>query len=187
MNHISYARVIAKNRRKIQTAFAELLSERGSIKNITVTDLAERAEITRGTFYNYYDNLAEVGAELQREIEDQLFLEYGALSDIQSTEEYIDEVFLFLRQQEPIYRELLASADAGGFLKRLENEMGRRVLEALQGDGISSKEVELELLFLVNGTIAVLRKYYQGEIHLSLDEIRDFLKVKIRWLFSRYR
>ena len=55
MNRSSYTRATEKNRRRIQEAFAELLAERGSITNITVTDLAERAEITRGTFYNYYN------------------------------------------------------------------------------------------------------------------------------------
>ena len=65
----SYLRATEKTRRKIRKAFADLLATRGSVKNITVTDLAERAEITRGTFYNYYNNLYEVGAELQAEID----------------------------------------------------------------------------------------------------------------------
>ena len=186
MNHTSYVRATAKNRRKIQTAFAELLSERGSINNITVTDLADRAELTRGTFYNYYDNISEVAIELQREIESRLFSEYSSLSNIQSIEQYVDEVFAFLHQQEPIYRELITSIDTKGFLTQLENEMSHRVLEAMRSDGVDGKNVELELLFLTNGAIAMVRKYYQGEVNLALDEIRDFLKAKIHWLFANY-
>ena len=60
----SYSRVTDRNRRRIQEAFAELLSKYGSMRNITVSELAEHADITRGTFYNYYDNLAEVATEI---------------------------------------------------------------------------------------------------------------------------
>ena len=183
----SYNRATNKNRHRIQKAFAELLSEYGSVKNITVTDLAERADITRGTFYNHYNNIYEVGAELQGEIESRLFCSYDKLSDFASIEKYIDEVFDFLREQEPIYRELLASNDTRGFLNKLENEISDRVLTAMHLNKIKSKEAKLELLFLTNGTMALLRKYYQGETDLSLDQIKEYLKNKLCWLFDRYR
>ena len=183
----SYNRATNKNRHRIQKAFAELLSEYGSVKNITVTSLAERAEITRGTFYNHYNNIYEVGAELQGEIESRLFCSYDKLADFASIEKYIDEVFDFLHEQEPIYRELLASNDTRGFLNKLENEISDRVLTAMHLNKIKSKEAKLELLFLTNGTMALLRKYYQGETDLSLDQIKEYLKNKLCWLFDRYR
>ena len=93
MSKTSYTRVINRNRRRIQEAFAELLSEYGSMKNITVSELAERADITRGTFYNYYNNLYEVGVELQGEIEERLFSDNGQLENFDSIEEYIDAAF----------------------------------------------------------------------------------------------
>ena len=52
MVKVSYRRATDRTRRKIREAFADLLAKHGSVKNITVTDLAERAEITRGTFYH---------------------------------------------------------------------------------------------------------------------------------------
>ena len=186
MNKSSYTRVTTKNRRKIQTAFAELLSERGSLNNITVTDLAERAEITRGTFYNYYNNLYEVGAELQGELEKQLFSEYDNLDTLEAIEHYIDEVFMFFKSQEGIYSELLASDASEEFLHQLENSMSRRVLAVLHKNGVNDKSAETELLFTTNGAIAIVRKYYRDEIELSLDEIRDYLKAKIGWMFRKY-
>ena len=187
MSKTSYLRATNRNRRRIQEAFAELLSEHGSMKDITVTELAERADITRGTFYNYYNNLYEVGIELQGEIEEQLFANNGQFADFDSVEEYIDEVFDFLRQQEPIYRELLASKEGRGFLNKLENEISGRVLVVMHNNKIDDEAAELELLFLTNGAMALLRKYYLGEVDLSLGQIRDFLKKKLRWLFDCYK
>ena len=186
MNRSSYSRVTEKNRRKIQEAFAELLAERGSLSNITVTDLAERAELTRGTFYNYYNNLYEVGAELQAELEKRLFSEYDNLSTLAGIEKYIDEVFLFFEKQEGIYRELLASDASTDFLTQLENSMSKRVLTLLHNNGVTDKTAELELLFTINGAIAIVRKHYRGEIDLSLNDIRDYLKSKIGWMFRKY-
>ena len=186
MHRSTYTRATTKNRRKIQSAFAELLAERGSISNITVTDLAERAEITRGTFYNYYNNIYEVGAEIQHEIEKQLFSEYSAMDTADSIECYIDEVFAFLDKQEGIYRELLASDASSSFLTQFENEMNSRVLAAMRRNGAKDKKIELELLFTIDGAIAIVRKYYRQEVTLSLNEIRDYLKARLRWLFEHY-
>jgi AcrR family transcriptional regulator len=186
MNKMSYTRATAKNRRKIQEAFAELLAERGSLSNISVTELAERAEITRGTFYNYYDNLYQVGAELQNEVEERLFSEYDNLSTLEGLEKYIDEVFVFFESQEGIYRELLSSDASTDFLHQLEKSMSQRMKTVLQKNGVTDKDAEMELLFTINGAIAVVRKHYRGEIDLTLAEIRDYLKAKIGWMFRKY-
>ena len=168
MDRYSYTRVTTKNRRK----------------NITVTDLAEKAEITRGTFYNYYDNLYQVGAELQSEVEKRLFSEYDNLSTASGVEKYIDELFIFLKDQENIYRELLSSNASIDFLRQLENSINKRVLMVLKKNGIKDKNVETELLFTTNGAIAIIRKYYRGEIGLTLDDIRNYLKAKIGLMFD---
>lgn len=186
MGRSSYTRVTEKNRRKIQEAFAELLAERGTLSKITVTDLADRAEITRGTFYNYYDNLYQVGAELQGEIEKRLFSEYDNLGTLEAIEKYIDEVFAFFQGQDEIYRELLASDASIDFLQQLEKSMSQRVLAVLHKDGVYDKNAEMELLFTTSGAIAIVRKYYRGEVNLTLDEIRDYLKAKIGWMFKKY-
>lgn len=185
MKRFSYVRATDKNRRRIQESFAELLAERGMLKNITVTELARRAEITRGTFYNYYDNIYQVSAELQNEIEGRLFAEYDNLDNIEDIGKYIDEVFVFLEGQKEIYSELLSSDASIDFLHQLENGMDQRVLAVLHKNGIESKAVEMDLLFTINGAIAIVRKYYRNETSLTLDEIRDFLKEKIGAVFDK--
>ena len=160
MDRYSYTRVTTKNRRKIQKAFAVFL------------------------FYNYYDNLYQVGAELQNEVEKRLFSEYDNLSTASGVKKYIDELFIFLKDQENIYRELLSSNASVDFLRQLENSINKRVLMVLKKNGIKDKNVETELLFTTNGAIAIIRKYYRGEIGLTLDDIRDYLKAKIGLMFD---
>ena len=182
----TYSRATTKKRRKIQEAFAELLAERGSISNITVTDLAERAEITRGTFYNYYDNIREVGTELQNELEDQLFSKYDNLDSLEAMLQYIDDVFVFFQSQEGIYSELLSSNSTSDIMIQLEDGMSNRVLSVLERSGVTDEKAKTELLFTTNGALAIVRKYYRGEIDMPLDEIRDYLKDKITWMYRKY-
>ena len=186
MSRSSYTRATDRNRRRIQEAFAELLAERGSITNITVTNLAERAEITRGTFYNYYNNLYEVGAEIQKEVERKLFLRWDHLASIENINQYVDEVFDYIRGQEDAYSGLLASDAIDNFFIQIENGMSKRMISIMHSDGVCHKEAELELLFTINGAIAIVRKYFRKEVSLSLEEIRDYLKARLGWIFREY-
>ena len=182
----AYEKATMRTRRKIREAFAELLAERGAVKDITVTDLAERAEITRGTLYNYYNNIYEVGAEIQNEIEKQIFSDYYMFNTVDDVEQYLEKVFDFLEQQEDIYRELLVSDAPTGFLSHLEKEVSERVLMLMHENGVHDKNAEFELLFLTNGTFAIVRKYYRGEVGMTLPEICDYLKTKLRSMFDKY-
>lgn len=182
----SYLKATAKTRRKIREAFAELLAERGAVKDITVTDLAEHAEITRGTFYNYYNNIYEVGAEIQSEIEKQIFSDYHSFDTVSDIENYLEKIFDFLKEQEVIYRELLASDAPAGYLEQLEKEVSKRVLALMHENGVHDKAAEFEILFLTNGAFAIIRKYYRGEVDMTLPEICDYLKSKLRSMFNEY-
>lgn len=62
-------RRVLKTKRAIHHAFAELLSEK-ELENITVKDIADRADINRKTFYNYYTGIFQVIDEIENEIVD---------------------------------------------------------------------------------------------------------------------
>ncbi len=182
----SYRRATEKTRRKIRKAFADLLAKHGSIKNFTVTDLAECAEITRGTFYNYYDNLYEVGVELQAEIEKELFAGPYEFDSADDVEQYVRQIFTFLKQQEGVYRQLLSSEAPVAFLGQLENSMTQRVLMIMREKGIHDKNAEFELLILTSGAFAIVRKYYRNEVSVTLEDISQYLSNKLRIMFEQY-
>lgn len=46
-----------KTRNLIRDTFAELLYEKKNINKITVTELVQRADINRSTFYSHYDDV----------------------------------------------------------------------------------------------------------------------------------
>ena len=176
---------VMKTRRAIHSAMTRLLTLK-PIEEITVTELADAAEINRKTFYNYYNNIYEVGAELQAEIEKELFAERREFNSTDDIEQYVDQIFAFLKQQESVYRQLLASDAPMAFMDQLESGMTQRVLSIMHEKEIDDRNVEFELLILASGTFAIVRKYYRNEVSVTLDDIRAYLSNKLRVLFEQY-
>ena len=57
-------RRIAKTKRAIYSAFAELLSQK-DIDDITIRDIVDIADINRKTFYNYYSGIYALLDEIE--------------------------------------------------------------------------------------------------------------------------
>ena len=60
-------RRILKTKKAIKRAFAYLLSQK-DLNEITITDIANEADINRKTFYSYYANIYEIIDEIEDEI-----------------------------------------------------------------------------------------------------------------------
>ena len=55
---------VIKTKHAIYKAFVELLNEK-DINQITITDVAKKANINRKTFYNYYSDINDVMEEIE--------------------------------------------------------------------------------------------------------------------------
>lgn len=74
MKKVSIDRRTIRTKKMIRSALAELIDEKG-FNNISVTDLTQRADINRGTFYLHYvdkyDLLERIENEIIQEIEEE--------------------------------------------------------------------------------------------------------------------
>ena len=55
---------VRMTKRLIRDALFEALKYKGSLKNITISEVCDLAELNRTTFYNYYKNCSDVVTEL---------------------------------------------------------------------------------------------------------------------------
>ena len=60
-------RRVIRTKKAIRMSFIDLLKE-NEINDITVTDIANKADINRKTFYNYYNNVYELLDEIENEV-----------------------------------------------------------------------------------------------------------------------
>ena len=95
-----------KTRKLIRSTFAEMLSEKGTIDKITVTELVKRANINRGTFYTHYDDVYSVAEDFETEMLEQFD---AASADIADLDAFVESLFDFIKENEPYYKMLCKS------------------------------------------------------------------------------
>ncbi len=168
---------IRRTKQHIRQAFASLLEEKKSLNNITITELVERAEVSRATFYTHYKNLHAVVVDFQTEIFENFF-SYVAAEQIPTMDEYFAKLTEFLYRNESTYRQLLASPEGleYGFLlnQAICQQCYRIFRETDKVQGCSAQQLKTSINFFVDGFTGLLIKYYRQELDLTLEQIVDY-------------
>ena len=114
MKKASNDRRTIRTKKMIRSALAELIEEKGFI-NISVTDLTQRADINRGTFYLHYvdkyDLLEKTEDEIIKEIEKETrHLDSVNMMNIDTTNEplpFMVKLFEYFRENSAIIKSVL--------------------------------------------------------------------------------
>ena len=69
-------RRVRKTKKQLRQALMDLMSEKPS-KSISVRELAERADINRGTFYIHYKDVGDLLQRLEDEMAERLIRHHG--------------------------------------------------------------------------------------------------------------
>jgi AcrR family transcriptional regulator len=168
-------RRIEKTRQVIMNTFIDLLTEIG-FEKITIIDIAERANINRGTFYlHYVDKFDLLDKCIETYIE--LLLNYCANSaDKNLSERAFQSVFEYLEKNFTIYKLLLSNEGFGFFRSRLYSIIVQTVTE---GDVIKSKSIvssnDVTTHFLASGFIGVLEWWINNSMPCSVQEVTEQL------------
>lgn len=162
-----------KTKKLIKSTFAELIKENQELNKITVSELVKRADINRGTFYNHYDSIYDVAEELEAEIIKVLFENTQKLNSLDDIFKYLDEVISYLKENEDMYRLLLASDEPQVFLKKLNHSILEKLYNSIKNNPNfkNSDSLKFELSFFTDGIINQVLKYFTSMSDYSLDEI----------------
>jgi AcrR family transcriptional regulator len=94
----AYEEARKKTRRKIELAFWELYTGKG-YRRVTVSEITEKAQIHRSTFYTYYESVGDIFDSIKA---NQLRLLYEVLGQTEIDENNIDD---FLTDIHDLYNE----------------------------------------------------------------------------------
>lgn len=83
-----------KTKKLIKNALAELLQNK-NLKDITVQEVAQKADISRTTFYNYYYDVYDIYEQLEKEVLAELGILTLNFHDNPS-KDYGDEFFNYI-------------------------------------------------------------------------------------------
>lgn len=172
-----------RTKKSIRRAFTELLSEKKSIDLVTVKELAERADITKTTFYYHYDDIYAVAEEFENE----LIAEMNRMLEVISRENpgdysvYIKNALSFIRENEESYRLAVNASDLTIFAEKLKTIFSKRMTETSAewefSDDYGKRAVQV--CFLVSACVDTTIKYLKGELPVSLDTVGDVITEAI--------
>lgn len=173
-------RRIQKTRKAIRTAFGKLLAEK-NINNITVMDIAEKADINRKTFYNYYSGVYEIIEEIEDEV--TVFLDETLVSvDFKTALKNPNVVF------EQLTKMMSLDPDFYGYLfaKNSESTLNEKIYNILKTKIKSTVKSQFELDemqlavstdFFVSGLVSVYREWYNSSYQMPVEEVTRLISV----------
>lgn len=166
-----------KTKKLIKKVFAEMLSEKKDLGNISVSELCKRADISRGAFYSHYDDIYGVAEEYENELIDAFFDNVRLLNS-QNIMQFIDSIFEYIRQNDENYRSICKSNDFLFTAKKLTTIASAKLLELCLNDKRikNNAYVEIDIQIFLEGLFCEYVRYCRGYSTKSLNDLYEYTK-----------
>lgn len=177
----------AKTRKLIKDTFIKMLSEKREISKITVSELVERANISRATFYAHFDDIYCVVEEFENELINEFFTNAKLLATT-DYEKFFDEFFAFIKKNDENYKMMCNSNDFLFSAKRLATLSINKFTELCNNDrNIKNRDfIELEISVFVEGLLCEYVKYCRGLSPVTPEDLAAFAKSwHVKFMKSR--
>ena len=156
---------VSKTLRAIHAAFLELMVKK-PVQKITVTELAQRAEISKGTFYLHYADIFDLYRRLVHDTVDKIAKSFDPYPELFTDPEAFVRTFLF-SQVEPL-REGLTPGEYALLLEKNSqhcSDYPQCFIDAFKaqiyrvGKLVPCEENDIKLEFLLTGMLSVVVRY----------------------------
>lgn len=185
---------VTKTRRPIKAAFLELVQTKPGQK-ITVTELAKRAEISKGTFYLHYLDIYNLYNQMVEETVAKIAGSFDPYPDLFSAPESFVRTFLF-SQVEPLGLSLSAGERTLLTEKNMQScsKYPQCFLDGFKeqiyqvGALARCEENDIKIDFLLTGMLSLVVKYrpLTAGDQKKMDFIVQFLSLIIRDTFPEF-
>ncbi len=179
-------RRVRRTKRLLRQAMAELMQEK-DFKDITVTDLVQRADLNRGTFYVHYKDVYDLREQLENEMiaACSQFIEATVYADKNhSLHTVLTRATDYLLENRQIVCSLLRTSGEDSFSDKLI-----AVIEQYHplNNTPSQRMGDYMARFIGTGTIAVIHKWLLQEESISQEEVVHLLDDVLRRILLPYQ
>ena len=168
-------RSAVRSRRMIRSAFLELLREK-SYEKITVTDIVNRADINRSTFYAHYPDVRGLVEQITGEIINHS-VEMAREMDIQDfiadPLPYLQDLNSYGLENAELYKLLSLSDFALRQMDQVKLTLSERLSSAVEiPEHIrNSEDFQIQMNFFLGGIFNIYALWLQGLLACSMDDI----------------
>ncbi len=177
-------RRVRRTKKMLTQALTQLMQEK-QIKEITVRELTDLADMNRGTFYLYYRDVYDMLEKLEDsmfEALDSIAALHGTDAARQETKPILLDVFRFIEENREMVRVLLSPHGDMKFLHRLYEVIREKCLTGFPyvatADRKNEADFDYRFSFVIYGVAGMIRAWVNrncGEPAVQMAELADSL------------
>ena len=171
-------RRVQKTKQAIREAYMSLILEKDTPK-ITITELAQRANIDRKTFYLHYDGIEDIIHEFGRQETEELVLrlEQNDFFDDTADVEVLFQALNALMEENLELYQHIARTPSYAFLWGAIKDILKESLIETMGErlDIAKEELEIYVEFYAAGTISTYLEWLRGDLSMSDDKLAQII------------
>ncbi len=178
-------RRVQKTKKAIYTALFGLMKEK-PLDLISVTELAERANINRKTFYSHYATIPDVLDESMNETAYTLSVLIKELTpeyEILAPRYIMRFLSLLMEDKNNPIKEVLRSQNSGLLLKKLTEVIQSAIIQELKRTNslpdISEEYYPMIGSFIASGILSVYNEWVVSSYEIDLDQVSVLLSTMI--------
>lgn len=167
-------RRIGKTQKNIRDAFINLITEK-EISQITVKELAERADINRKTFYMHYSSIEDVLDKIENEIIEKLL---SVLEQYDFFDSQFDIYALFcslndvINEDFDLYKRLVYSSSYNFLIIKVKELLKDAILDKYTNKLNMNKELySLYAEYTASGVMSLYIEWFKTNSELSLEDL----------------
>lgn len=178
---------VKRTKKILKHFFVELLNEK-SIRNITVSELAERADISRAAFYSHYEDIYD----LYNEIENELLEEMSALMTIDSTRSYVEvykALIDYIYDNPAVCKVFMGRNSDSTFREKLIDVFEEKTMQQVLCDkNATESKPDWKYInrFTCDGTVSMFSMWIESDFAYSKDNMIDIINRLDKQCFALF-
>lgn len=181
---------VIKTKKLIKTALSELIQEKG-FDHVSITDLTQRANINRGTFYLHYQDKYDLLEKFENEVLDDIntnaenFIK--SIKDIDFLGEdfsneikpFINKVFTYIKENYIIMKVILGPKSDMRFQNKIKKALNILLTEKGWDNYFYSQNTFVSknyfISYLVSAHIGVIRQWIDSGMNESAENMAEMI------------
>lgn len=181
---------VIKTKKLIKTALSELIQEKG-FDHVSITDLTQRANINRGTFYLHYQDKYDLLEKFENEVLDDINKNaenyIKSIKDIDFLGEdfsneikpFINKIFTYIKENYIIMKVILGPKSDMRFQNKIKKALNILLTEKGWDNYFDSQNTFVSknyfISYLVSAHIGVIRQWIDSGMNESAENMAEMI------------
>lgn len=158
-----------------------LLLEEKELKSITVTDICKAADINRGTFYRYYQDIPDLFSQIESaffdDIRTMLMDKDPFHLDLNGMKEILKEVLRTIEENHDFVKVMQKSSGESQGVREILLLCQNGIIESLSHSPrqISETEVSYAVEYALGGFVYLITKWINHDMDMPVEEINQLM------------